>query len=218
MTALSPLIFAVPKGRILKELLPLLESCGIVPEDDFFDDASRKLRFATSVGYVDLIRVRAFDVATMVAYGGADFGVVGSDVIEEFDYPDLYAPLDLGIGGCRLSLAGPDAVQKDALFQQSHVRVATKYPNITARYFAKTGIQADCIKLNGAMEIAPALGMANLIVDLVSTGSTLKANALQEIDTVCDVSAKLVVNRHAMKTKSEALDKIIHDFAQVLVK
>ena len=137
MTALSPLIFAVPKGRILKELLPLLESCGIVPEDDFFDDASRKLRFATSVGYVDLIRVRAFDVATMVAYGGADFGVVGSDVIEEFDYPDLYAPLDLGIGGRCLSLAGPDAVQKDALFQQSHVRVATKYPNITVRAISR---------------------------------------------------------------------------------
>ena len=168
------LIFAVPKGRILKELLPLLAPCGIVPEDDFLNKESRKLRFATNNPNLDIIRVRAFDVATMVAYGGAHFGVVGSDVIEEFNYDNLYAPLDLDIGHCRLSVAAPTGVGCEDLKHCSHVRVATKYPNLTERYFAQRGIQAECIKLNGAMEIAPALGMASHIVDLVLSYLSLK--------------------------------------------
>ena len=172
-------ILALPKGRILEEVQPLLEACGIEPEADFFDGKSRALRFGTNHGNLDIIRVRAFDVATFVAYGGAQMGVVGSDVLQEFDYDDLYAPVDLKIGGCRLSLAVPAAeVEGQNQEQLSHIKVATKYPHVTEAYFARRGVQAECIKLNGAMEIAPALGLVNNIVDLVSTGSTLKANNL----------------------------------------
>ena len=210
------LIFAIPKGRILKELLPLLKACDIVPEDDFFDDKSRKLRFETNQPDLDIIRVRAFDVATMVAYGGAQLGVVGSDVLEEFNYDNLYAPLDLNIGHCRLSIAAPNEHAQAPLDNQSHVRIATKYPHLTARYFADRGIQAECVKLNGAMEIAPALGMVSHIVDLVSTGSTLKANNLSEISTLVDVSSRLVVNRQAMKTRQVRMQGFINALQQSL--
>lgn len=202
------LILAVPKGRILKELLPLLAHAGIVPEDDFSDDSSRKLRFTTNQADLDIIRVRAFDVATMVAYGGAQIGVVGSDVLDEFQYDNLYTPLDLDIGHCRLSIAAPVTAEKTQQ-NQSHIRIATKYPNLTERHFAAQGIQAECIKLNGAMEIAPALGMASHIVDLVSTGSTLKANNLEEIETLVEVSSRLIVNRQAMKTRPQQVKDII---------
>tara|TARA_Y100000590_G_scaffold465280_2_gene637126 strand:+ start:3195 stop:3863 length:669 start_codon:yes stop_codon:yes gene_type:complete len=210
------LIFAIPKGRILKELLPLLEACDIVPEDDFFDDKSRKLRFETNQPDLDIIRVRAFDVATMVAYGGAQLGVVGSDVLEEFNYDNLYAPLDLNIGHCRLSIAAPNEIADEALDNQSHIRIATKYPHLTARYFAERGIQAECVKLNGAMEIAPALGMVSHIVDLVSTGSTLKANNLREVSTLVDISSRLVVNRQAMKTRQVRMQGFINALQQSL--
>lgn len=195
------LILAVPKGRILEELGPLLAACDIVPEDDFYNDNSRKLQFTTNHPELDIIRVRAFDVATFVAYGGAQLGVVGSDAIEEFSYDELYAPVDLGIGRCRLSVAMPlEEAQTEDKTRHSHIRIATKYPGLTARHYAKAGIQAECIKLNGAMEIAPALGLCRRIVDLVSTGSTLKANGLAEVETILEVSSKLVVNRSAMKT------------------
>ena len=210
------LIFAIPKGRILKELLPLLEACDIVPEDDFFDDKSRKLRFETNQPDLDIIRVRAFDVATMVAYGGAQLGVVGSDVLEEFNYDNLYAPLDLNIGHCRLSIAAPNEIADEPLDNQSHIRIATKYPHLTARYFAERGIQAECVKLNGAMEIAPALGMVSHIVDLVSTGSTLKANNLREVSTLVDISSRLVVNRQAMKTRQVRMQGFINALQQSL--
>jgi len=208
------LILAVPKGRILKELLPLLERAGIVPEDAFRDDDSRALRFTTNHDNLDIIRVRAFDVATIVAYGGAHLGVVGSDVLEEFDYRDLYAPLDLGIGACRLSVAMPK--DSAAPSPQSHVRVATKYPGLTARHFAAKGVQVECIKLNGAMEIAPALGLASCIVDLVSTGSTLKANDLEEKDTILNVSSRLIINRWAAKTQPEAVNKWLNNIRQTI--
>lgn len=209
MSTDNKLIFAIPKGRILEELMPLLQACNIRPEDDFFNDKSRKLRFTTNLPDLDIIRVRAFDVATMVAYGGAQLGVVGSDVLEEFDYENLYTPLDLNIGHCRLSIAAPDALAGEDIRAHSHIRIATKYPNLTERYFARLGIQAECIKLNGAMEIAPALGMVSHIVDLVSTGSTLKANNLTEIDSLVDVSSRLVVNRQAMKTRQLRLQTLI---------
>ena len=199
------LILAVPKGRILEELLPLLSKCGIEPEAAFTDPKSRLLRFKTNIETLDIIRVRAFDVATFTAFGAAHIGVVGSDVIDEFEYSELYAPVDLNIGGCRLSIAVPNGSKPEDLNGISHIRVATKYPNLTRKHFAAKGIQAECIKLNGAMEIAPSLGLADHIVDLVSTGSTLKANGLRETDKMIDISAHLVVNRAALKTRPEEL-------------
>lgn len=194
----EPLTFAVPKGRILDEALPLMARAGVVPEAAFHDKANRALTFATEAGDLRIIRVRAFDVATFVAHGAAQAGIVGSDVIEEFDYPDLYAPVDLGIGRCRLSVAGPAGEERSG--RLSHLRVATKYPALTRRYFEQQGIQAECVKLNGAMEIAPALGLARTIVDLVSSGQTLKDNGLAEQAVILDVSARLIVNRTALKT------------------
>ena len=194
----APLIFAIPKGRILDEALPLLDAAGIAPAADFFDDKSRALIFATNRPDLSIIRVRAFDVASFVAHGAAHIGIVGSDVIDEFDFSELYAPVDLGIGRCRLSLASPvGAPPVDS--QDSHVRVATKYPATASAWFAARGVQAECIKLNGAMEIAPLLGLAPHIVDLVSTGRTLVENALEERATISEVSARLIVNRAAFK-------------------
>lgn len=211
------LILAIPKGRILKELLPLLQTCRIEPEAAFSDPNSRALRFTTNLPNLDIIRVRAFDVATFTAFGAAHLGVVGSDVIEEFDYSELYAPVDLKIGACRLSVAMPEelADQEDPT-KWSHVRVISKYPNLTRRHFAARGVQSECIKLNGAMEIAPSLGLARRIVDLVSTGSTLKANGLVEIEKILEVSAHLVVNRPALKTKPEIVGNWIKTFRQAV--
>ncbi len=211
------LILAVPKGRILKELMPLLNKAGIEPEDDFSNSDSRKLQFTTNHDNLDIIRVRAFDVASFVAYGGAQIGVVGSDVIEEYNYEELYSPMDLNIGGCRLSVAVPNEdIGKNDPASASHIRIATKYPNLTARHYAQRGVQAECIKLNGAMEIAPALGMAGQIVDLVSTGSTLKANNLTETETILEVSSRLVVNRTALKTNPKHINGWIEKFRAAL--
>ena len=196
----QPLLLAVPKGRILAEALPLLARAGIVPEAAFGDEDSRALRFATNDPALGLIRVRAFDVATFVAHGAAQLGIVGSDVLAEFDYPALYAPVDLKIGRCRLSVAMPADADRA---EHGHVRVATKYPSLTARHYAARGVQAECIKLNGAMELAPLLGLAPRIVDLVSSGRTLKENGLVEVETLVDVTARLIVNRAAFKTRPE---------------
>ena len=193
------LTFAVPKGRILDEALPVMARAGVVPEDAFHDKHNRSLAFATSRDDMRLIRVRAFDVATFVAHGAAQAGIVGSDVIEEFDYSDLYAPVDLGIGHCHLAVAEPADLAHLAS-RASHLRVATKYPSLTRRHFERLGVQAECVKLNGAMEIAPALGLAGRIVDLVSTGQTLKDNGLVETSRILEVSARLIVNRAALKT------------------
>jgi ATP phosphoribosyltransferase len=194
----EPLTFAVPKGRILDEALPAMARAGLVPESGFHDKGNRALSFACEGSDMRIIRVRAFDVATFVAFGAAQAGIVGSDVIEEFDFSELYAPVDLDIGHCRLSVAAPDGVRPAD--NASHVRVATKYPNITQRWFEKQGIQAECIKLNGAMELAPGLGLSGQIVDLVSTGRTLADNGLVETARIMDVSARLIVNRAALKT------------------
>jgi ATP phosphoribosyltransferase len=193
------LTFAIPKGRILDEALPVMARAGVVPEDAFHDKKNRSLSFATTREDMRLIRVRAFDVATFVAHGAAQVGIVGSDVIEEFDYPELYAPVDLNIGYCRLSVAAETGANVDDA-NASHLRVATKYPNITRRHFEERGIQAECVKLNGAMELAPSLGLARQIVDLVSTGQTLKDNGLVETAPIMDVTARLIVNRAALKT------------------
>jgi ATP phosphoribosyltransferase len=203
----APLIFAIPKGRILDEALPVMARAGLVPEDAFHDKGNRSLTFATTRDDLRLIRVRAFDVATFVAHGAAQAGIVGSDVIEEFDYSDLYAPVDLDIGHCRLSLAAPADVA-EASAGASHLRVATKYPNVTRRWFEDRGIQAECVKLSGAMEIAPALGLAGRIVDLVSSGRTLAENGLEERDTIMQISARLIVNRAALKTDPRVADLV----------
>ncbi|MFM2099634.1 MAG: hypothetical protein RLZZ366_1173 [Pseudomonadota bacterium] len=200
----EPIIFAVPKGRILEEALPLLAKAGIIPEAAFSDGKSRALQFATNHKHIRLIRVRAFDVATFVAHGAAQMGIVGSDVIDEFDYSELYAPVDLGIGHCRISVAEPAALAAtDDPRGWSHVRVATKYPNLTRKYFEARGVQAECVKLNGAMEIAPLLGLSSRIVDLVSSGKTLEENGLVEVEVIAQVSARLIVNRAAFKTRAD---------------
>ena len=178
-----------------------MQAAGIEPEAAFFDKESRALMFDTSDPGVRIIRVRAFDVATFVAHGAAQAGIVGSDVIDEFDYSELYAPVDLDIGHCRISVAEPaELAATDDPRSWSHVRVATKYPNLTRKHFAARGVQAECVKLNGAMEIAPLLGLSSRIVDLVSSGKTLKENGLVEVEKIAQVSARLVANRAAFKT------------------
>lgn len=193
----QPLTFAVPKGRLLDEALPMMTRAGVVPEAEFHDKNSRALSFACENSDMRIIRVRAFDVATFVAHGAAQVGIVGSDVVEEFAYSDLYAPVDLDIGHCRLSVAEPVGAENGTT---SHLRVASKYPNLTRRHYERQGIQAEVVKLNGAMELAPGLGLASRIVDLVSTGRTLKDNGLVETATILQISARLIVNRAALKT------------------
>lgn len=213
MSAAEPLVIALPKGRILDEAMPLLLGVGITPEPAFSDPDSRLLRFSTNHAHISLIRVRSFDVATFVAFGAAHLGVAGNDVLMEFDYPELYAPLDLGIGKCRLSVAeSREMGEGDNPQRWSHVTVATKYPNLTKRHFATRGVQAECIKLNGAMELAPSLGLAGRIVDLVSSGATLKANGLVEVEHIIDITSRLIVNRAALKTRPEELGAWIEKF------
>lgn len=214
MTAAQKIILAVPKGRILKELKPLMKKAGITAEADFYDEDSRALQFKTNIAELDLIRVRAFDVPTFVAYGAAHMGIAGSDVLEEFNYSEIYAPVNLNIGHCRLSVAAPANDTEATTAARSHIRIATKYPQLTRRHFAEQGVQAECIKLNGAMEIAPALDLAPYIVDLVSTGGTLKANGLRETETILQVSSLLVVNRTAIKTRPEALGEWVENFSK----
>ena len=207
------LTIAVPKGRILKEFMPLFDAVGLQPEDDFFDSASRKLMFDTNINHIRIIRVRSFDVPTFVQHGAAQLGIAGSDVLDELNYPDIYNRVDLGIGKCRLSLAckASSAITTENI-TASHMRVATKYPNLTKAYFAQLGVQAECIKLNGAMELAPALGLAPYIVDLVSTGSTLKANALKELTVIREISSRLIINRTAFKVRQAEITNWIDKF------
>jgi len=210
------LVLALPKGRILKEVKPLLDEVGIAPEPAFEDPGARQLRFSTNIDGISIIRVRSFDVATFVAFGAAQFGVAGNDVLMEFDYAELYSPVDLGIGHCHLAVAAPrDMVDSDDPRQWSHIRVATKYPEITRRHFAARGVQAECIKLNGAMELAPTLGLCRRIVDLVSTGATLRENGLVEVEKIADISSRLVVNRAALKTRPNEIQPWVDKFRQV---
>jgi ATP phosphoribosyltransferase len=205
------IIIAIPKGRILKELKPILEKAGIVPEEEFFNESTRRLMFSTNKPAIDLISVRSFDVATFVAFGAAQVGIAGSDVLEEFNYPDIYSLLDLNIGHCRLSVAAPaDFAKTDNPSKWSHIRIATKYPETTRRHFASRGVQAECIKLNGAVELAPKLGLCRRIVDLVSSGATLKENGLVEIEKIMDVSSRLIVNRPSYKTRYAEISAIVN--------
>ena len=213
LTDKQKLILAVPKGRILDQLMPIFGQIGLQPEAAFFDTADRRLKFATNCDAIDVIRVRSFDVATFLAYGAAHLGVAGSDVLAEFDHPEIYAPVDLGIGHCRMVVACPaELAEHDDPRTWSHVRVATKYPHLTKTYFAARGVQAECIKLNGAMELAPSMGLCRRIVDLVETGSTLVANGLVELETISAISSRLAVNRSAWKQHPELIDKWISRF------
>ena len=215
VSANQALMLALPKGRLLRELTPLMSRAGIEPEPAFADERARQLRFATNDPGLEIIRVRSFDVATFVAFGAAHLGVAGNDVLMEFDYPEIYAPVDLGIGRCRLAVAEPrDLVERDDPARWSHIRVATKYPAITRAHFAARGVQAECIKLSGAMELAPGLGLCRRIVDLVSTGATLAANDLVEVETIAEVSARLIVNRAALKTRSGEVGRWIERFRE----
>jgi ATP phosphoribosyltransferase len=200
------IILAVPKGRIAEEAVPLLAQVGINPEPAFSDERSRALKFGTSVPGLSLIRVRSFDVATFVAFGAAQLGIAGNDVLMEFDFSEIYAPVDLRIGQCRLSVAEPaEQAAGDDPRSWSHVRVATKYPNATRRHFAARGVQAECVKLNGAMELAPSLGLTSRIVDLVSSGRTLAENGLVEVEVIAEVTSRLIVNRAAFKTRASEI-------------
>ncbi len=214
-SANSKLVLALPNGRILAEVAPLLKRAGIVPEPAFGDPATRQLRFATSDPGLDVVLTRSFDVATFVAFGAAELGIAGNDVLMEFDYADIYAPIDLKVGSCRMAVAAPaELVGRDDPSRWSQVQVATKYPKIARRHFAKRGVQAECIKLNGAVELAPALGLCRRIVDLVATGATLRANGLVEIGHIADVTSRLIVNRTALKTRPEVLGPWIRRFEE----
>jgi len=209
----EPIVLALPKGRILGEVMPLVRGAGIVPVPAFDDPQDRSLQFATNNEALQVIRVRSFDVATFVAFGAAQLGVAGNDVLMEFDFPEIYAPLDLGIGRCRLVVAEPaEMIESDDPSRWSHVRVATKYPGITRRHFARRGVQAECIKLSGALELAPGLGLCRRIVDLVSTGATLEANGLVEVELIAEISSRLIVNRAALKTRPEEIGALIERF------
>jgi ATP phosphoribosyltransferase len=210
------LIMALPNGRILTEVMPLLRRAGIEPEPAFDDPSARQLRFSTSDPGLDLIRVRSFDAATFVAFGAAHIGVAGNDVLMEFDYSDIYAPLDLDIGHCRMMIAAPkDWVGQEDPRTWSHIRVASKYPEVTRRHFASRGVQAEVIKLNGAVELAPVMGLCRHIVDLVQTGSTLRANGLVEIEHIADVTSRLIVNRTALKTRPDEIGYWIDTLREV---
>ena len=214
----APIILALPKGRILKECAPLLARAGIVPGAGYDDEDSRHLRFPTDDAGLDVVRVRSFDVATFVAFGAAEIGICGSDVLAEFDYDEIYAPLDLGIGRCRVSVAEPAATAgSDDPRSWSRVRVASKYPNIARKHYAARGIQAEIVHLNGAMELAPQLGLSRVIVDLVATGSTLKANGLVETEVIAEVTSRLIVNRGALKTRPEVIGAMIARFRAAMV-
>jgi ATP phosphoribosyltransferase len=212
----SEILLAVPRGRILNEFMPVLKRAGITPEPAFEDEKSRKLRFETNVPGFSIIRARSFDVATFVAFGAAHLGVAGNDVLMEFDYPEIYAPLDLKIGACRMSLCRKENGAVIDLRRLSHLRVATKFPNCTKAWFAAKGIQAECVELNGAMELAPLLGLAPFMVDLVATGGTLKANQLVEVEKIADVTSKLIVNRTAYKTRGDELEEWVSRIRKAL--
>jgi len=204
------LTIAVSKGRIFEEALPFLEAAGIIPIDD--PKTCRKLILRTTRADVQLVIIRATDVPTFVEYGAADLGIAGKDVLLEHGAESLYEPLDLGIARCRLMTAA----HKDAPPLSGRIRVATKYVKIAQRYFAAKGIQAEIIKLYGSMELAPLVGLAHCIVDLVETGNTLKANDLEPRELIMHISSRLVVNKAAMKMKNRAIVELLNQFESTL--
>ncbi len=206
------LTIALTKGRILRETLPLLARAGIEPLDDLA--TSRKLVFATSRAGVRLVVIRGSDVPTYVRHGAADMGVVGKDILLEHGAEGLYEPLDLGIARCRLMTAGPVGWRNKG----DRIRVATKFVNITRRHFARQGVHADVIKLYGAMELAPLMNLADLIVDIVDTGNTLRANGMEPLEEIAAISSRLVVNKAAMRSRCAIIQRVIDDLAAAVVQ
>ena len=203
---------ALSKGRIFDETLPLLAAAGIVPLEE--PGSSRKLVIGTNLSNVRLVIVRASDVPTYVQYGAADFGIAGKDVLIEHGGDGLYQPLDLQIAQCRMMVAVRKGFDYAAASQPGNrLRVATKYPDIAAEHFAGKGVHVDIIKLYGSMELAPLVGLSDAIVDLVSTGGTLKANNLEAVEHIADISSRLVVNKAALKVKHALIQPIINAFA-----
>jgi ATP phosphoribosyltransferase len=206
---------ALSKGRIFEETMPLLARAGIEPLEA--PEKSRKLIIGTNRDDVRIIIVRATDVPTYVEHGAADLGVAGKDVLIEHSGSGLYQPLDLQIAKCRLCVAAPEGFDyQSAVKQGARLRVATKYVNSAREHFANRGVHVDLIKLYGSMELAPLVGLADAIVDLVSTGATLKANHLAVVEEICDISSRLVVNRAALKMKYETLQPILDVFADAV--
>ena len=201
------LVIALSKGRILKETLPLLAEAGIEPVEDL--SSSRKLIFDTTIDSIKFIIIRATDVPAYVQYGGADIGVTGKDVLMEHGAAGLYEPLDLQIAKCKLMTAGKKGEQAPV----GRIRVATKFVNLAKAFYAKQGVQADVIKLYGAMELAPILNLADEIVDIVDTGNTLRANGLEPREHIHDISTRLVVNRASMKMKHAQIQPIVEQLA-----
>jgi len=206
------LTIAVSKGRIYDDALPLLEEAGIVPIDN--PKTSRKLILRTTQDDVQLVIIRATDVPTFVEYGAADMGIAGKDVLLEHGAESLYEPLDLGIAKCRLMTATPVGAPKI----EGRIRVATKYVKTAQRYFADIGVQAEIIKLYGAMELAPLVGLADCIVDVVDTGNTLKANGLEPKELITNISSRLVVNKASMKMKHQVIQALLDQFEKTLSK
>lgn len=205
--------FALSKGRIFDEALPLLKLAGLLPQDS--PESSRRLILETQRADLRLLIVRASDVPTYVQYGAADLGIAGSDVLAEQGSEGLVQPVDLGIARCRMSVAVPDGLDYQAMVQRgARIRVASKYVQIAKTHFAAKGMHVDLIKLYGSMELAPLVGLADVIVDLVSTGGTLKANGLKEVEKISDVSARLIVNQAALKTRPEQLRPLMNALAQ----
>lgn len=213
----NKIIIAIPRGRIINECKKFLNKTSFAPDPLLFNNKTRKLSFNSNDPQVEYIKVRAFDVCTFVAFGAAQVGISGDDVISEYDYSEVYAPLDLNIGHCRLSVAAPiKLMKKDDPSTWSNIRVATKYPNLAKIFFAKKSIQIEAIKLNGSMELAPSLSMCRRIVDLVSSGKTLKENGLKEIDKIMDVQSKLIINRSSYKTKTKKIELIINEIKNII--
>jgi ATP phosphoribosyltransferase len=208
---------ALSKGRIFDETLPLLAAAGIVPTEN--PETSRKLIIETNNPHVRVVIVRATDVPTYVQYGAADLGVAGKDVLIEHGCEGLYSPLDLKIARCRMMVAVPEGFDYvNAVRQGNRLKVASKYTRTAREHFAAKGVHVDLIKLYGSMELAPLAGLADAIVDLVSTGGTLKANKLVAVEHVVDISSRLVVNQASLKVKREILQPIIDAFAQAVEK
>jgi ATP phosphoribosyltransferase len=206
--------FALPKGRIMQDSMELFAKIGITcPE---MEKGSRKLVFENRESKFRFMAVRATDVPTYVEYGCADLGVVGKDTLLE-QGKDLYEPIDLKFGYCRMVVAEPKALrQEDDPANWSNIRVATKYPNVTERFFAAKGIQVELIKLYGSIELAPLVGLSERIVDLVSTGATLKENGMVEVETIAEITSRLIVNRASLKTKHQRITEIIEGLEKVI--
>jgi ATP phosphoribosyltransferase len=206
---------ALSKGRIFEETLPLLEAAGVSPRED--PEASRKLILQTSRRDVRLLIVRASDVPTYVQYGAADLGIAGKDVLLEHGGEGIYQPLDLAIGACRLMVAVPEGFDyAGAVRQGARLRVATKYIRTAREHFAAKGVHVDLIRLYGSMELAPLVGLAEAIVDLVATGDTLRANRLVAVEEIAPISARLIVNQAALKLKRDAIQPLLEKFSQAM--